>query len=193
MVRALRFGVKTQTRRLATSPLSMCQPGDALYVRETYGIEPSGFGPVRVIYAAGGDRDLDFTGDAKWIEQADRLWTEPEHWRPSIHMPRWASRLTLTVVAVRIERLQAISSSDALEEGVVLESADPPFYYVPGVFPHSITAIGIEEPDVRVPHPVRCYAKLWEHLHGAGSWAANPKVLVLTFRVGHFNIDGVGA
>jgi hypothetical protein len=112
--------------------------------------------------------------------------------RPSIHMPRWASRLTLIVESVKIERLQDISEADALAEGVEFETADPPFYYVPGLHPHSITAVGIEERCAR-PHAVGSYAKLWSHIHRAGEWERNPYVAAITFRTICANIDTLDA
>ena len=98
MVRALLAGRKTQTRRLATSPLARCVPGDRLWVREGY-----------AQHAAGFDYRADFAG-----------FSQPAAgpWRPSIHMPRWASRLTLHVEAVRVERLQDIREADAVAEGM---------------------------------------------------------------------------
>jgi hypothetical protein len=107
--------------------------------------------------------------------------------RPSIFMPRWASRLTLEVTNVRVERLQDISDKDAEAEGVEWESADPPFYYVPGIYPHSITAVGVEEPGGR--HAARSYFKLWDHINGLGSAAKNPFVVAVTFRPHLINID----
>ena len=96
--------------------------------------------------------------------------------RAARFMPRWASRITLEVLAVKVERLQEISPADAEDEGVVWESADPPFWYVPGIHPHSITGTEIED------GAAACFAKLWNHLHGAGAWDANPWVTALTFR-----------
>ena len=109
-------------------------------------------------------------------------------WKPSIFMRRALSRLTLTVTNVRIERLQDCSDADALAEGVEMESADPPFYYVPGIWPHSLTAVGVEEPGGR--HATRSYAKLWNHINGAGAWEANPWVAAVSFDVRKGNIDG---
>ncbi|MFG7486350.1 hypothetical protein [Methylorubrum rhodesianum] len=107
--------------------------------------------------------------------------------RPSIHMPRWASRLTLLVTDVRVERLNAISHADALAEGVEIESADPPFYYVSEISPCSLTAVGVEEPGGR--HAERSFGKLWEHINGAGSWDANPWVVAVSFQPFETNID----
>lgn len=139
MVRAILNGSKTQTRRIVkpqpdenglsfmrNAPLDwredvhgewrpwkgetpngdtwrgrvQCWSGDKLWVRETWGNNPEGPGYV---YRADGDFDMKFHGD---------------RWRPSIHMPRWASRITLAVVSVRVERLENLSESDAVCEGV---------------------------------------------------------------------------
>lgn len=142
--------------------------GDRLWVREAHAFD----GPIVRYYA---------TDDVHELRRK----------RPSIHMPRWASRLTLTLTDVRVQRLQDISHNDALAEGVEMESADPPFYYVPGIWPHSLTAVGIEEPGGR--HAERSYAKLWNRLHGDDAWEANPWVVALTFTVANGNIDQLGA
>jgi hypothetical protein len=85
---------------------------------------------------------------------------------PSIHMPRWASRLTLIVTHVRIQRLQDISEEDAKAEG-------------------------IETTDCYCDdHPLSiCYSVLWDRLHGHGAWNANPWIAALTFTVHKRNID----
>lgn len=144
-----------------------------------------------------------YAADDKWVkientDAAGNAWVELFHYRgrgaggvgnlvPALHMPRWASRITLHVEAVRVERLQDISEDGASAEGVKFESADPPFYYVPGILPHSLTAVGVEEPGGR--HAIRSFAKLWDHLHGDGAWQRNPEVVAITFRVERSNID----
>jgi len=105
MVQALLAGRKTMTRRLATSPLRKCQPGDRLWVRESF--SSSDPGPV---YRA--DHGDEATG---W------------GWTPSIHMPRKHSRLTLIVNAVKFERLQDINGLDALAEGITREEGVSPW------------------------------------------------------------------
>ena len=92
-------------------------------------------------------------------------------WTPSIHMPRWASRITLEIVSVRVERLQDISEADAIAEGVESNVDDGVTYYGP---------YGKGHCDPRV-----AYAWLWESINGEGSWIPNPWVWVISFaRVG---------
>lgn len=136
-------------------------PGDYLYVRETFSgyydydqekVPPRAwFKSVPIWYWADGNPDY---GD----------WTRP---KPGIHMPRWASRLTLRITDVRVERLQDISRGDAMVEGC----------------PFPNMAAG---PDPRV-----WYAGLWEAINGPGSWDANPWVWCVSFDVIKQNVDQV--
>lgn len=178
--------------------------GDRLWVKETWQTGSGSLG-LQIAYRATGDcHEIEaWDGEdegagpsfnyercpgAKWHTWLPDLLSGAEGiWRPSLFMPRWASRLTLLVTDVRIERLQDISEGDAAAEGVELESADPPFHYVPGIWPHSITAVGIEEPGGR--HAARSFAKLWGHINGPESWQANPWVVVVEFSVHARNID----
>lgn len=95
--------------------------------------------------------------------------------RPSIHMPRWASRITLEVTAVKIERLQDISAEDAVAEGVTIREKSGDFW-VPG----------IEHPNKDFPYlsrstPREMFAALWDTVNGSGAWGANPWVVAITF------------
>lgn len=90
-----------------------------------------------------------------------------ETWRPSIFMPRWASRITLEITDVRVERLQDISGSDCLAEGVKQETRIDD-----GVPKHG---------DIWKQAKVR-YRELWESINGAGSWDINPWVWAITFK-----------
>ena len=87
-------------------------------------------------------------------------------WTPSIHMPRWASRILLEIVSVRIERLTDISESDAQTEGTSLELG------------HLEAKILGTKASYK-----RGFCRLWQSLYGAGSWEANPFVWVIEFKV----------
>lgn len=143
------------------------QPGDRLWVRETCRAEelPSGLDGVRYL-ADDCFIPIDNTEEAcdAWIDlsyyskQASP--SAPIKTVPSIHMPRWVSRITLEITGIRVERLQDISESDALAEGI-----DPKF-----------------PPDEQVANAARMrYADIWESINGPGSWAANPWVWVVEF------------
>lgn len=141
------------------------QPGDQLWVRETFAIVP------RTAYRAseGVQQTLrpDDDHDAAIYRKG---WTRSNggfRWRPSIHMPRWASRITLEITAVRVERLQDISREDALAEGIVIQPdggyglADTSHYHA--------------------TDPRQSYFSLWETINGPGSVMANPWVWAVTF------------
>jgi len=83
-------------------------------------------------------------------------------------MPRWASRITLEITAVRVERLQEISESDAKAEGIV-PAGD---------------GNGWQTADTRhyMGDPVSAYRSLWESINGPDSWAANPWIWVIEFK-----------
>lgn len=189
MVRALLAGTKTQTRRLSTSPLRRCEVGDRLYVREAAAVASVFTDVVEVRYQAS-----ERASHTEFVEQipvaraigARTTWPK---YRPSIHMPRWASRLTLIVEAVRVEPLQSISEADAEAEGI--ERIDDPR----GVCWRSYETYpdGTPHPHSVVPNRLASisYRELWNSLHTAEGqrWQDNPDVLALTFRVEHRNID----
>lgn len=83
-------------------------------------------------------------------------------WKPSIHMPRWASRITLEITGVRVERLNEITTFDAEAEGVTLFKED--------------SRIGNETLYQSE------YRRLWESINGQGSWSLNPWVWVIEFK-----------
>lgn len=89
-------------------------------------------------------------------------------WRPSIHMPRWASRILLEITDVRVERLNAISQEDAQAEGMELTGWRPTY----------------SDPDSggEVMTPYDNFAELWSSIYGDESWKANPWVWVISFK-----------
>jgi len=106
---------------------------------------------------------------------------EISRWRPSIHMPRWASRLTLIVTDVRVQRLQDISREDAVAEGLIKVPA-----------PEMAVKMGCDygfEGDPRYGSPVSAYATLWDHINGPGAWSKNPWVVAYTYEPIIKNID----
>ena len=200
MVRALLAGTKTQTRRIVKARdlewmdvhqglrepdnAERCpygQPGDRLWVREAWQgplLEefemdadadwhlPSHIhqyqNPAHCVYAADG-------GPApEYIDLDDNMRND---WRPSIHMFRWASRITLEITSVRVERLQDISIEDAKAEG----AWGPDDSVVEKVANH----FGIHLFDT---NPRLAYQMLWEQINGPDSWDANPWVWVVEFK-----------
>jgi hypothetical protein len=137
--------------------------GDRLWVRETFAAREQ-FPPpgnaaekVRVEYRAGGDlwHDMDKVGST--------VLNYDGSWRPSIHMPRWASRIELEITNVRAERLTDISTRDILAEGT----------------PDSKEDFEMGGPDVYSRH---IFKNLWCSVYGAASWDLNPWVWVIEFR-----------
>jgi len=182
MVRALLDGRKTQTRRLASSPLAKALPDDRLWVRET---------SMPAIDAGGGD----FRYAADYDTAGYRRMADLHKWTPAIHMVRRASRLTQVVTEVRFERLQDISEADAMAEGITSEEVIVGAHCAGGVHTE-VTATryfydGCAEEGFE--SAVDAYAALWDHLHGAGSWDKNPELVALTFTVHQVNIDRMPA
>ena len=191
MVRALLGGTKTQTRRVIKPQPVMfngadaklrISVGDRLYVREQFAMMPAtSFGSPKTISAA------DPYMAAYYREGFYHSGKHP--WRPSIHMPRWASRLTLTITDVRVQRLQDISEEDARAEGIT---------------PYTNSQSG--EFGVQMGADTWCvgstarnaYEVLWSVIHdkpntllGQSSWDANPWVAAYTFTVALRNIDQI--
>lgn len=182
MVRAILAGAKTQTRRVIKNQpfnvtlvpsgnhlfdyrgdlndysrvvdmkkaVTLCpygRPGDRLWVRETW---------AHGIHAMAAKRDEDgpFVYAATHRED-QRL---GDRWKPSIHMPRAASRILLEIISVRVERLQSITRGDAMDEGCP--------------FPNM----------AKGDDPRQWFANLWRQLNGPDSWDANPWVWVIEFK-----------
>nr|DAM62869.1 MAG TPA: ASCH domain protein [Caudoviricetes sp.] len=101
--------------------------------------------------------------------------------KPSIHMPRWASRLTLIVTGVKIERLQDISEEDAIAEGVVkVRDAC-----------HVIRGFDYDLSGLCHTSAITPFQKLWMHINGDNAWEANPWVVAYSYRPIFQNIDKI--
>ena len=114
--------------------------------------------------------------------------------RPGIHLPRWASRLTLTVTDVRVERLQECSMADAIAEGIERRSTE----CSDGV----TRALWLGVPECGVEHAVTAYSHLWDSINNPrglcaddapNGWAANPWIVAVSFSVERRNIDAARA
>lgn len=143
--------------------------GDRLWVREAWRA-PREFDAVA-------PRDIP-PGTDVWYEAQDNVPFHPSDFgklRPSMFMPRWASRITLEVTGVRVERLQDISEADAVAEGCECDSDGWRDYQMPET---QCCGTAIES-----------FRSLWNSLHGPDAWDANPWVVALTFTVRHGNID----
>lgn len=160
-------------------------PGDRLWVRETLNVIDWDSSEARlgacVQYAADGQvRGWTHNEDEKHSVSMD--WGKAGKGIPSIFMPRWASRITLEITSVRVERVQSISEEDALAEGIEAFDfpvpPDPPgqvqrMYGTTGYFPQT-------EVTAR-----KAYRRLWQEINGKRegfTWADNPWVWALTFR-----------
>lgn len=116
-----------------------------------------------------------------WIEYAATVpegHEPPPRWRPSIHMPRWASRITLEVTGVRVERLQDISEADALAEGVFKKIGSSPG----GEMDIVETATGSTLYYAAPTQAREEFRHLWGQINGPDSWAENPFVWVIEFK-----------
>lgn len=192
MVRAILDGRKTQTRRPVKFPVhdknlgcelagnelagelsagnylnsAFGKPGDRIWVRET-------FCPVNDAQY-GGEKWVDYRATPRYEASHPAGWdsapndAEALKWRPSIHMPRWASRILLEITGVRVERLNSISQEDAQAEGLELTGWRPTY----------------SDPDSggEVMTPYDNFAQLWESIYGEESWKANPWVWVIEFK-----------
>lgn len=162
------------------SPWQKVQPGDRLWVREAIAIIPtreifSGRPGSHVAYRAGHLVIEDYGKPTqRTVVAPDHFADADTKWKPSIHMPRWASRLTLTVTEVRRQRLQDITEEDAIAEGVERRGVGWRDY---------------EDEKNWYVDPRLSFASLWDSLHGPKSFNSQGEVTPLTFTVALRNID----
>ncbi len=154
------------------------QPGDRLWVKESYRFPESLDADAPSLI---GEMAIDAGYKKPWCPtqwEADGSMSSLSEWRgfmtppaiakpgklrPSIHMPRWASRILLEIVSVRLERLQDISESDCIAEGAPGG---------PGAIPgYAYNAT-----------PMEHYRHIWTSINGQASWDANPWVWVVEFK-----------
>ena len=171
-------------------------PGDLLWVKETWRLPKrlDAMSPSQCAAAcleAGYKRPwapIDYAANGaciNWSAQDGGYGRD----RSSIHMPRWASRLTLTVTDVRVQRLQDITEADAWAEGCKRgEPWDNGKGFFPAEEPHQSGKCWIGWDDAQ-----DWFADLWDDIHGSGAWYENPWIVALTFGVHRRNIDSMEA
>ena len=176
----VKSGVEDGHGRELVCPLG--QPGDHLWVRETFSLLGNEDGcPVDW-----NDNIVTDKKDAARIYKAScwqkpnnyGIWSVPDRemdfdgaWTPSIHMPRWASRIQLKISNVGVQRLQDISSGDAAREGICQLPASGRYCINPGDQYFGGASHSAKE----------VYSWLWESIYGEGSWGSNPWVWVIEF------------
>jgi len=133
------------------------KPGDRIWVREAFRVHSRATDLATLVYKA--------SIQNAWTEQTHRVPVSvcnkpatPDKWTPSIHMPRWASRILLEITNVRVERLNSISEEDAKDEGA----------------PTECCVIGDKH--------FLGFRSLWKSIYGDDSWQANPWVWVIEFK-----------
>lgn len=196
MVSALLDGRKTQTRRIYRVPPGSyveqgriwamtdgCPhgdaalpyaPGDRLWVREAWAVSGDFAAINSFDWAKFHDPRRMFQENLRFRADADAYETAVQAWRYPIHMPRWASRLTLIVTDVQVQRLQEISEDDARAEGVL---------------PDGFEGYRGHEGTIGYPTAIWAFRHIWNSIHGPDAWDANPWVAAISFTVHRCNID----
>lgn len=200
MVRAILDGSKTQTRRIckASTQNQADIIGGAIMDDEITDLTGIGYFEGKA-WREQVECPYGQPGDTLWVRECiskptqwdveGKVFTgfyrasEPERqvrWQPSIHMPRWASRITLEITGIRVERLQDIAEADAKAEGIEETATGWKSYEIIHAGPHK----GMPHPHSHVDNrsPITSYRELWESINGAGSWDENPFVWVVEFR-----------
>lgn len=167
---------------------------DRLWVRETWSVVSYAFDNDGMMVDYVPDRPAKsvhekpfgngyYTGHAIYAADGDFTWSDDDGfvdgrscWKPSIHMPRWASRITLEITAVRVERLQDISEEDAKAEGV----GSAVWFAAKGVPEAEWESLG--EHGAHQASHINSFATLWESIYGEESWQANSWVWVIEFK-----------
>ena len=151
------------------------QPGDRLWVRETWVCDDYRLQQGPYVEVPGAREALFYRADNEQPFEAP----EGKFWKPSIHMPRWASRILLEIVSVRVEQLNDCSRKDAIAEGIhryehIWRDCEYPL--------GNVAYEPVEGWPTRYSCPVQAYQALWESINGAGSWDDNPWVWVVEFK-----------
>ncbi len=159
-------------------------PGMKLWVQETFDYGVEGKRPVHgVIYCA--------DGEFQYREQAKEKWPSDGKLKPSVHMAKWASRITLEITDVRVERLSELSEEDARAEGIKQEDLhpggfDPDNFHPPGAYGF-VSGLHLFPKGRIYPKPQEAFRELWDSINakrkgGKYSWEKSPWVWAITFK-----------
>ncbi len=140
------------------------KPGDLLWVRETWALASRATDIAKIYYKAHEQASHTEFHEYVPVEKIGNYQPTWPKYKPSIHMPRWASRITIELTKVDVEKLQDINERDAKKEG-----ADP-----------------VSTFEKEFYHGFRM---VWQKINGVESWNTNPWVWVLEFKVHQQNID----
>lgn len=172
MVNAILEDRKTQTRRIMKENTDGCPygiPGDRLWVRESWA-PLSNFDPAELGYLYRADYH-------KGLEKKDG----DQKWKPSIHMPRAASRITLEITGLKVERLQDISSADCIAEGIESDVFDQTIGFRNYLEKNDFFVHWADGKDFD-DAAKESYQSLWNTINGPDSWAQNPWVWAIQFK-----------
>ncbi|CAM3593645.1 hypothetical protein BS639_22835 [Rouxiella silvae] len=201
MVNAILSSRKTQTRRIINPQPELTVSSGFKWKGALFGAGSNdcetnrNFAHIKCPFGEIGDRlwvretwarcNIDqYSHDMAYRATTPDDWPKGGRWRQSNHMPRWASRITLEITGMRVERLNSINENDALAEGLSEITKDGRLY-----------KYGIPDRDGYPGndncgwpwhewerYPISAYSKLWQSIYGAESWQANPWVWVLEFK-----------
>lgn len=173
-----------------------CVPGDRLWVREAWQVRGLAWGAK--------PRDTKIASkDAFHYRATDNgAWkTYWGGWRPSLHMPRWASRITLAVTDVRIQRLHDITDEDSIAEGATSRPNCSGFRSAHPGWSMDWSRVGapskfgkggaLTEACISLQSPKWAFGSLWNDINGLNAWEANPWVWAISFSVIRGNIDKI--
>ena len=176
-IRALLDGSRTQSRHLATSRLAACRAGDRLWVRESCVLGRIPPGRTQEMATAMRHAEFAVFSDGWRHHRNGGGWKgDPPigkalEWTPAVHMPRWASRATLAIDSVAIERLHGITRA-----GIRAEGLQPLLGGMLWRWPKPVPGLWRD--------PARAYAARWNIDRAAGErWDDDPEIVVLGFRV----------
>ncbi len=191
MVRAVLRGTKTQTRRVITNlnPTFVAAQPTAHQIAHAVRCPYGGIGDRLWVREAWQHLDSPCADEPLTVYRATDAGPNGESaaglgWRPSIHMPRWASRLTLEITDVRVERVQSITESDALAEGIASATKDGTLYkYGLGDADGLPGGAGWPWYEWEVS-PRDAFARLWDALNAprGHGWDVNPWAWIISFQ-----------